>query len=113
MNKTIQNIGINSFCSICRNLLYPNYSNGLLLFECNNCGTMYNSTKNDSLRYDEQPKANNFGIEIMTKNIASDPVNIKIAKKCNKCGYMYSKQIQTGLNMKSVYTCIKCNTIYL
>lgn len=113
LNKNIPNIGINVLCSTCRNLLCPKYMEKTMLFECNNCGKMYNSTTIDSLRYDEQPKSSNFGIEIITKNIASDPVNMKIIKKCTKCSYMFSKRIQTSNNMKSIFACIKCNNRYV
>lgn len=97
------------FCKYCKNLLLVNTIDNVLKFECNSCHSKYDSSAEDSLRYEDTKGGNIMIFNKILQNAGKDPANPKVYKKCSRCQYEIAKQVRLGDEMKLINTCINCN----
>lgn len=101
------------FCSICENKLIPDIVKDELNFKCYACNLEYNSTPEDSLRFEEIKGDPLSKFITILKNTHKDPVNPKLRITCPKCKYGFAKQIRIGDDMKLITSCCACGYKWL
>ena len=102
------------FCTVCSNLLTVDIVNDNLIFICLACQSRYESTDEDSLRYEEVKGSDIQIFKKILEKIADDPANPKMFRDCpvkDKCDGKIAKYVRLGEDMKMVYSCLKCEEI--
>ena len=95
------------FCDECSSILTPNTSTGNLVFRCR-CGKLFNSTPEDTLRFEEYMESSESKEKFQTfiDNSAFDPAGMKVNKTCKNCYMPYLTMIYVGNSETPLYTCV-------
>ena len=100
------------FCDNCKSILNSDYSTSELIFTCPKCYQIYQSTPEDTLRFELNFKIDKSSskYEIFISNSPYDLAGHKVARSCKSCK---SKKIDSkwmtlvyiGENKIPLYTC--------
>lgn len=96
------------FCDNCKNLLTSDTSNDVLTFRCMSCHTIYQSTDDDTLRYEEYKNSSLVIFHTILSETVNDPVSFRERISCPKCKNKFAKSTRLGAEMRLVYICEKC-----
>jgi len=97
------------FCDNCCNLLDVNTANDTLVYKCHTCFSVYKSSDDDSLRYEETQGGNLIIFQTILSNAKNDPVNIKEHVDCPKCKNDVAKRVRLGKELRLINICDKCS----
>ena len=97
-----------TFCDKCKNLLNVNTTNGVLTFKCMTCFSIYDSTDDDTLRYEETKGSNIVLFQTILNNSVNDDTVLKSFSKCPKCKHNISKDVRLGNELRLIHNCEKC-----
>ena len=97
-----------TFCEYCKNLLDVDTKNNTLQFVCMTCQTIYDSSPDDTLRYEEAKDSNLMIFQTIISNARKDPMSIKEKVTCPKCKHGIAKQVRLGEEMRLINICEKC-----
>ena len=97
---------IMKFCEECSSILLPSTATGTLIFKCK-CGKTYDSTPEDSLRYEEYMESSESKekYKIFIENSPFDPARLLVDRRCYECNAPYLTMIYVGKNETPIYTC--------
>jgi DNA-directed RNA polymerase subunit M/transcription elongation factor TFIIS len=97
------------FCERCKALLASVIQNNELVFKCNNCASLYKSSDEDTLRYEEIKDVNLAMYDKILKKIVDDETNPKAYRDCPKCKRkVVVRQVEIGSNMTLINACTDC-----
>ncbi len=95
------------FCDICNNLLNIISTADSFHFQCSSCLENYQSTVDDSLRYENIRGTNLVMYQTILSTADKDPMNPKVYKDCS-CGSKIVRQVRLNKDMRLVNACISC-----
>lgn len=96
---------MSKFCETCNNLLTPNIIHNSLSFRCQICSRKFDSTDEDTLRYEETKGSSLHKYTQLLQNAFNDPMILKVYKQCVKCKHNIVKQSRIPVVMKLINTC--------